>query len=70
MGKIIGIAVLAGMTIAVGYIYVRWSPISARSAERQGGKPYTQGERALLLIPLLAGIAGTILLAIAAVRNR
>lgn len=69
MGEIIGIAVLAGMTIAVGYIYVRWSPISARSAERQG-KPYTQSERALLLIPLLAGIAGTILLVIAAVRNR
>jgi len=69
MGKIVGIAVIAGMTIAVGYMYVRFHSLTAWSAKRQGGKPYTEGERALLLIPLLAGIIGTILLVIAAVRN-
>jgi hypothetical protein len=68
--EIVGIALVAGVTIAVGYVFVRWRPITARSAERQGGKPYTQSERALLLIPLLVGIAGTILLVIAAIRNR
>ena len=68
--EIVGIAVVVGITIAVGYGYVRWRPITARSAKHQRGKTYTQDERALLLISLLVGIAGTVLLVFAAVSDR
>jgi hypothetical protein len=67
--EILGIVLVAGVTIAVGYVFVRWPSITARSADRQGGRPYTQSVRALLLIPLLGGIAGTILLGLAAVNR-
>jgi hypothetical protein len=67
--EIVGIVLVTGVTIAVGYVFVRWPSITARSAERQEGRPYTQSERALLLIPLLGGIAGIILLVLVAVNR-
>jgi hypothetical protein len=67
--EFIGIGLIAVPTIAVAYVYLRWHSITTRSAERQGRRPYTQGERALLLIPLLAGIVGTIMIIVAAVAN-